>query len=80
MVKRKQQSRDLFAASTSGLHIRICERLPDDSRRAMMWGKLTRAERRRGEELVRLSAPDPHALACDGTCAWKAPIARRLKK
>jgi hypothetical protein len=68
-----RRNRILFAAMTGGLNIRICERLADGSLRAMMWSKLTAAERRRGKQFVKQFAPDPETLACDGACAWKSP-------
>jgi hypothetical protein len=73
MLKSKRQKRDLFAAATSGFSIRICELRPDGSLRALLWSKLTSAERKRGEEFVKLLAPDPKTLACDGACAWSSP-------
>jgi hypothetical protein len=65
----KGQNRDFFVAMTAGCSIRICEKLPDGSLRAMLWRKLTKAEPRQGEEFVELLAPDPGG----GFCAWNSP-------
>jgi hypothetical protein len=43
---------------------RICEALPDGSLRCLLWSNLTRAERRRGQEFVRLLTKDAKTF-CD---------------
>ena len=68
-----RRNRILFAAMTSGFNIRICEQLADGSLRAMLWSKLTAAERRRGEQFVKQLAPAPESSATGGACAWKSP-------
>jgi hypothetical protein len=73
MAETMRGKRNLFAATTSGLNIRICEKLADGSLRAMLWSKLTKAERQRGKELVKQLAPDSDTLACVGACAWSSP-------
>lgn len=60
--------RKFFAAQTSGFHIRILELVKQEDVRVLWWSKLTRAERRRGDEFVKLLAP-PRA---GGPCAWKS--------
>jgi hypothetical protein len=68
-MKRK---RIFFAAATSGLNIRICEQLADGSLRAMLWSKLTRAERQRGGQFIERLRPDAKTLAASGGCAWRS--------
>lgn len=65
--------RNLFVAETGFINIRICEALPDDSFRVLLWGKITKAERHRGDEFVKLLGPDAETLACAGACAWRSP-------
>lgn len=65
-------NRIFFAATMEAFKIRICEQLADNSVRGMLWSKLTKADRRRGQELVKLLAPSPSTLASAGACAWKS--------
>jgi hypothetical protein len=73
MPETIRRNRNLFAATTSGLNIRICEMLADGLFRVMLWSKLTKAERRRGKEFVKQLAPDSEMLVCVGACAWSKP-------
>jgi hypothetical protein len=69
-ASRRPSNRIFFAAMTAGFNIRICERMADRSVRAMLWSKLTKAERRRGQRFIQQLAPDSKTLACAGPCAW----------
>jgi hypothetical protein len=59
--------RRLFAALTDGFNVRICEALPDGSLRALLWSKVTRTERQRGQGLVEL------LTAGKDFCALRSP-------
>jgi hypothetical protein len=73
MAETMGRHRNLFAAMTSGFNICICEKLADGSLRAMLWSKLTNAERQRRKEFVKQLAPDSETLASAGACPWKSP-------
>lgn len=62
--------RIFVAMATFAFNVHICEIAKDGSLRALRWGKLTRAERRRYKELVDLLGPD----GCEsGLCAYRSP-------
>jgi hypothetical protein len=72
MAETMGRDRNFFAAMTSAFNIRICEELADGSLRAVLWSKLTKAERQRGKQFVNQLAPDTATLASAGACAWKS--------